>query len=217
MTMETTTTPLRLAIADDHALFREGLRSILEVTSDIVVAAETDRVDSIVPMLAATPCDILLLDLQMDRNSLIDIRSLATRVKVIVVTASEDADQAMTAIRAGAYGVVFKRFAAETLKDAIRAAANDQTWMPPPVQSRLAGELREPGREPLTAREREIVRHVAQGLRNAEVGKRLFITEETVKAHLNNIFQKLRVRDRVQLTLYALRSGIVGLEDTPER
>jgi DNA-binding NarL/FixJ family response regulator len=217
MQTDASTTPLRLAIADDHALFREGLRSILEVTSDIVVAAETDRVDRIAPMLSATPCDILLLDLQMDRNSLIDIRGLSSRVKVIVVTASEDADQAMTAIRAGAYGVVFKRFAAETLKDAIRAAANEQTWMPPPVQSRLAGELREPGREPLTAREREIVRHVAQGLRNAEVGKRLFITEETVKAHLNNIFQKLRVRDRVQLTLYALKTGIVGLEDSPEQ
>ena len=214
--MEATTNPLRLAIADDHMLFREGLRSLLEVATDLVVAAETDRVDKIVPMLLATPCDILLLDLQMDRNSLVNIRNLAARVKVIVVTASEDPDQAMTAIRAGAHGVVFKRFAAETLKDAIRAAANGETWMPPPVQSRLAGELREPGREPLTPREREIVRHVAQGLRNAEVGKRLFITEETVKAHLNNIFQKLRVRDRVQLTLYALRAGIVGLEDTPE-
>jgi two-component system NarL family response regulator len=215
--MEMTTNPLRLAIADDHALFREGLRSLLEVASDFVVVAETDRVDKIAPMLASTPCDILLLDLQMDRSSLIDIRSLATRVKVIVVTASEDPDQAMTAIRAGAHGVVFKRFAAETLKDAIRAAANDQTWMPPLVQSRLAGELREPGREQLTPREREIVRHVAQGLRNAEVGKRLFITEETVKAHLNNIFQKLHVRDRVQLTLYAIRTGIVGLEGSPEQ
>ena len=211
--MEARTSPLRLAIADDHMLFREGIRSLLEVANDLVVAAETDRVDKIVPMLATTKCDILLLDLHMDRSSLADIRHLATLVKVIVVTASEDPGHSLTAICAGASGVVFKRFAAETLKGTIRAAANGETWMPSLVQSRVASELREPSREPLTAREREIVRHVAQGLRNAEVGKRLFITEETVKAHLNSIFQKLRVRDRVQLLLYAFRAGIVGLED----
>lgn len=212
--MEARTSPLRLAIADDHMLFREGIRSLLEVANDLVVAAETDRVDKIVPMLATTTCDILLLDLHMDRSSLADIRHLATLVKVIVVTASQDPGHAMTAIRAGASGVVFKRFAAETLKSAIHAAANGETWMPPLVQSRVARELRDPIREPLTTREREIIRHVAQGLRNAEVGKRLFIAEETVKAHLNSIFQKLHVRDRVQLLLYAFRAGIVGLEDT---
>ena len=119
------TSPLRLAIADDHVLFREGVRSLLEMADDLVVAAETDRVDGIVAMLASARCDILLLDLHMDRNALGDIHHLATLVKVIVVTASEDADQAMAAMRAGASGVVFKRFAAETLRDAIRAAAYD--------------------------------------------------------------------------------------------
>ena len=127
--MDAPTNPLRVAIADDHALFREGLRSLLEVACDVVVVAETDRVDEIVPMLSAVRCDILLLDLQVDRSSLAEIDHLATLVKVIVLTASEDPDQAMTAIRAGAAGVVVKRFAAETLRDAIHATANGRTWV----------------------------------------------------------------------------------------
>jgi DNA-binding NarL/FixJ family response regulator len=205
--------PIRIAIADDHALFRQGLKSMLALSTDVAIVGETDRADGLAPMLDATPCDILLLDLQMDRSSLVEIDTLARRTKVIVVTASEMADDALAAIRAGASGVVFKRFAIETLMDAIQAVSAGQVWMPPALQSRIARELREPAREPLTPREREIVRHVAMGLRNAEVGKKLFISEDTVKTHLNNVFQKLGVRDRVQLTLYAIRLGIVGVNE----
>ena len=204
---------LRIAIADDHALFRQGLKSMLALSPDVVVVGETDRADGLAPMLDAAPCDILLLDLQMDRSSLIEIGSLAARVKVIVVTASELPEDALTAIRAGASGLVFKRFAIETLMDAIQAVAAGQVWMPPALQARIALELREPARDPLTPREREIVRHVALGMRNAEVGKKLFISEDTVKTHLNNIFQKLGVRDRVQLTLYAIRIGLIAVHE----
>jgi DNA-binding NarL/FixJ family response regulator len=202
---------LRIAIADDHALFRQGLKSMLALSPDVEVVAETDKADGLRPMLDAAPCDILLLDLQMDRSSLIEIGPIAQRAKVILVTASELPDDALAAIRAGASGIVFKRFAIETLMDAIRAVAAGQVWMPPALQARIAMELREPARDPLTPREREIVRHVALGLRNAEVGKKLFISEDTVKTHLNNIFQKLGVRDRVQLTLYAIRIGLIGV------
>jgi DNA-binding NarL/FixJ family response regulator len=97
--------------------------------------------------------------------------------------------------------------------DAIRAVAQGHVWAPPVLQAHLAARLREPQGEPLTAREREIVRHVALGLRNAEVGRKLFITEDTVKTHLNNIFKKLRLRDRTELTRYAIRVGIVGIHD----
>src|SRR6185436_5802065 len=100
---------LRLAIADDHALFRLGLKSLLALRNDVAVVAETEHVDGLLPMLNATPCDVLLLDLQMDRSSLAEIADLARRVKVIVVTASERADDALAAIRAGASAVVFKR------------------------------------------------------------------------------------------------------------
>ena len=208
-------TPLRVAIADDHALFRQGLKSLLALRHDVAVVAETDRVEGLAPMLAGAPCDVLLLDLQMDRNSLVEIEGLAARVKVIVVTASEHAEDALAVIRAGASAVVFKRFAIENLVDAIEAVARGEVWMPSSLQARLASDLREPGPEPLTPREREIVRNVALGLRNAEVAKRLFISEDTVKTHLNNVFQKLGVRDRVQLTLYAIRMGMIGVHERP--
>ena len=164
---------LRIAIADDHALFREGLKALLSLRPEIVVVAETDRADAVVPMVTGTPCDVLLLDLQMDRTSLIDVETAARSAKVIIVTASERGDDALAAVRAGASGVVFKRFAVETLVDALGAVAAGQVWVPPALQTRLVAELREPAPQPLTTREREIVRHVALGLRNAEIGARL--------------------------------------------
>jgi len=213
--MDAPAAPLRIAIADDHALFRQGLKSLLELQGDVTVVAETDRVDGLAPMLASTRCDVLLLDLQMDRTSLVEVEGLADRVKVLVVTASEQAEDALAAIRAGASGVIFKRFAIENLMEAIRAVAEGQVWTPPALQARLARALREPAADPLTPREREIVRHVALGLRNAEVARKLFISEDTVKTHLNNVFQKLGIRDRVQLTLYAIRFGVIGIGERP--
>ena len=207
--------PIRVAIADDHALFRQGLRSLLTLRPEMTVVAEADQVNALHPMLADVDCDVLLLDLQMDRSSLADIGQLASKTRVIVVTASEHPEDALAAIRAGASGVVFKRFAVETLVDALGAVAAGQVWVPPALQTRLVAELREPAPQPLTTREREIVRHVALGLRNAEIGARLFISEDTVKTHLNNVFAKLGIRDRVQLTLYALRLGIAGLDEHP--
>jgi DNA-binding NarL/FixJ family response regulator len=200
---------IRVVIADDHALFRQGLRSMLAMRGEFTVVGEADRVDAIAALLTGTPCDVLLLDLQMDRDTIAEVPKLATRAKVIVVTASERVEDALAAVRAGASGVVFKRFAVQTLIDAVRAVAEGQVWMPPNLQATMANALREPVRDPLTPREREIVELVAHGLRNAEVAKRLTITEDTVKSHLNNVFQKLNVRDRVQLTLYALRHGII--------
>jgi DNA-binding NarL/FixJ family response regulator len=200
---------LRVAIADDHALFRQGLRSLLSMREDFTVVGEAERVDAVAGLLASSPCDVLLLDLQMDRDSLGEVGKLAASAKVIVVTASERVEDALAAIRAGASGVVFKRFAVQTLMEAVRAVADGQVWMPPNLQASMATTLREPARDPLTPREREIVELVAHGLRNAEVAKKLGITEDTVKSHLNNVFQKLNVRDRVQLTLYALRHGII--------
>jgi DNA-binding NarL/FixJ family response regulator len=204
--------PLRIAIADDHTLFREGLKSLLASQPNIRIVAETGRVEEIAPMLERTPCDVLLLDLQMNRNALEDIPAFAVQTAVVVVTADEQRADALMAIRAGARAIVFKRYAPETLLDAVRTAATGQLWMPPSLQSDIIAGFREPAPE-LTPREREIIRHVARGLRNAEVAQKLFITEQTVKTHLNNIFQKLGVRDRVELTLYAVRTGIVGMHE----
>src|ERR1051325_8719902 len=120
---------LRIAIADDHALFRQGLKSMLALNPDVEVVGETDKADGLGPMLDASPCDILLLDLQMERSSLIEIGPVTRRAKALLVAASELPDDALAAIRAGASGIVFKRFAIETLMDAIRAVAAGQVWM----------------------------------------------------------------------------------------
>jgi two-component system NarL family response regulator len=207
--------PLRIILADDHGLFRQGLRSILELHHDVRVVAEVERAGDLVPAIARTPCDVLLLDLQMDRSSLADIAGLAREVRVVVVTASEQPLDALAALRAGARAVVFKRFAVETLMDALRAVQSGAIWMPPALQAALATQSSERDAGALTSRELEIVRFVALGLRNAEVARRLAISEVTVKSHLNNVFQKLRIRDRVELTLYAIRTGLIRVDEKP--
>lgn len=206
-------TPVRITIADDHALFRQGLKSLLKLQPDLNVVAELERAADISASLDSTPCDILLLDLQMERSAVDEIKELAERVAIIVVTASERAEDALAAIRAGARGLVFKRFAIETLMTAVRTVVDGHVWLPPAIQMEVTARLREPGAAALTRREREIVRNVALGLRNAEVAEQLGISEVTVKTHLNNIFQKLELRDRVELTLHAIRMGIVGVNE----
>ena len=200
--------PIRLLIADDHALFRQGLRSLLTLQSDVEIIGEVERAEEIEPMLDRTACDVLLLDLQMDRWTGNDVESLARRTKVLVLTASERIDDAIAAMRNGARAIVQKRFAIETLMEAIRSAANGMVWMPPSLQTELAAQMGAASEQRLTSREGEIARFVAEGLRNAEIARRLAISESTVKTHLNNIFQKLHLRDRVELALHALRVGL---------
>lgn len=213
--LTTASKPIRIVLADDHALFREGLKSLLKHEEEVSILAETDHIEGLGTLLDKTPADILLLDLQMERSSMPEIALLSQRIAVVVVTASELVGDALGALRLGARAVVLKRFAVETLMDAIRNVAAGNVWMPPNVQSELAARLRDPSANPLSAREEEIVRHVALGLRNAEVARRLFISEQTVKTHLNNVFHKLGIQDRVELTVYAIRTGIIGVHERP--
>jgi two-component system NarL family response regulator len=205
-------TPVRLIIADDHALFRQGLKSLLLLQPDTQVVAEIESADDVAPALSNTDSDILLLDLQMDRWMMDDIPQLSRLTNVIVLTASESAENGVKALRLGAKGVVQKRFAIETLMMAVRSVVDGLVWMPPTVQTEFARQESSTGKE-LTPRESEIVRYVASGLRNNEVAERLSITEGTVKTHLNNIFQKLGVRDRLELTHYAIKTGLVAVLD----
>jgi DNA-binding NarL/FixJ family response regulator len=200
--------PIRLLIADDHLLFRQGLRSLLKSEPEVAIVGETDRADDLPGLLDRTPCDLLLLDLQMERNALADIDALVLRVPVVVLTASEVPTDAVAAIRKGAGAVVFKRFAVEHLMEAIRTVMRGEVWMPPSLQTFMAAQLRSPAEGVLSPREEDVVRCVALGLRNAEVARQLAISEETVKTHLNRIFKKLGVRDRMELALYAARHGL---------
>jgi len=202
---------LRLIIADDHALFRQGLRSLLTLEG-IEVAAEVEDLASLDTAIAQTACDVVLLDLQMERWSMDRIADLARKTTVIVLTANESVEIGLTALRLGARAIVHKRFAIETLITALRAAGDGLVWMPPAIQAALVSRDGAAGTK-LTRRESEIVRHVATGMRNAEVAARLALSESTVKTHLTNIFHKLGIRDRTELAHYAIRTGLATVQD----
>jgi len=200
-----------LIIADDHALFRQGLRSLL-VLEGLEVVAEVEQAGNLEATLAATPCDILLLDLQMEQWSMEQIPELSRRTAVVILTADERAEIGLTALRLGARAIVQKRFAIESLITAIQAVADGLVWMPPAIQAALVGQEGSTAKK-LTPRESEIIRYVAVGMRNAEVAVRLSLSESTVKTHLTNIFQKLGIRDRTELTRYAIKTGLVTVQD----
>ena len=199
---------LRLIIADDHSIFRQGLKELLLLQPDVEVVGEVARFSDLASMLTTTSCDVLLLDLQMERWVGGNIERLSRITRVVVLTASERKEDAMAALRMGAHAFVQKRYAVETLMEAIRSAARGLVWIPPALQAELAAQLRSPASRQLSDRETEIIRSIGLGLRNAEVARRLSIGESTVKTHLNNIFQKLGIRDRVELALYAQRVGL---------
>lgn len=203
--------PIRLIIADDHTLFRQGLRSLLLLQSDIEVVAEAESAAELTK-LSLTPDDILLLDLQMEQWSIDYIAELSHKTSVIVLTATETVETGVTALRLGARAVVYKRCAIESLVTAIRAVAEGQVWLPPDLQAAFVL-LDNSVPKRLTARESEIVRLVAMGMRNAEVAERLSLSENTIKTHLTNIFHKLAIRDRLELVHYAIRTGLVSVRD----
>jgi DNA-binding NarL/FixJ family response regulator len=203
--------PIRIVIADDHALFREGLKSLLRLRPFVEIVGEAADLVSLDAVLAATACDVLLLDLQMEKWSMDEIPRLARQTAVIMVTANESVDNGITALRRGARAIVQKRFAFETLISAISSVADGQVWIPPAIQDALVAESSKSSK--LTERELEIVCYVGSGLRNSEVAERLSLSENTIKTHLTNIFDKLGVRDRLELVHYAISRGLIAIKD----
>ena len=201
-------------IADDHAIFREGLKALLELHPDIKVVGEVDRADDLKQSVVDSKCALLLLDLQMDRWVMDEIADLAKMTKVVVLTGSDREEDIVDSLRLGARAIVQKTFAADTVIEAIRAVASDMVWMPKPMQHRLSQRSQRSTAAELTPREAEIARLVAVGMRNAEVSSKLSIAEGTVKIHLNNIFRKLNIRDRVELTHYAIRHRLIAVRDS---
>ncbi len=214
----------RVVIVDDHTLFREGLRTILEMEDDIEVVADAENAEDIVELVWQTKPDVLLLDIRMPQGSGLDavpaVLRISPRTQVLVLTASDEKEEHVRAFRLGAKGVVLKDSARQTLMQAIHTVCAGQVWVDARMTGTLVEELAQLGPDSsavvtrdengLTEREREIVRLVATGQKNREVGATLSISERTVKTHLTNIFQKLGVRDRVALVMYALRHGLTG-------
>jgi two-component system, NarL family, nitrate/nitrite response regulator NarL len=211
---------VRILVADDHAIFRDGLRKLLEGADDVQIVGEASNGVECTKMLAKLKPDILLLDLRMpEKDGLgvleeVNFDSLPTRV--IVLTAAEDDRDVVRAMRLGARGVVLKQSASDLLLKSIRKVADGEIWLDNRMTAEVidafkksaeAGQRRE--KPLLSDREKEIVQLVAQGFRNREIGEKLFISEQTVKNHLHNIFDKLGVSDRLELALYAIHHRLI--------
>jgi len=218
--MAKTKQPIRILVADDHAIFRDGLRKLLEVAEDVQIVGEASNGVECTKMLAKFKPDILLLDLRMpEKDGLgvleeVNFDTLPTRV--IVLTAAEDDRDVVRAMRLGARGVVLKQSASDLLLKSIRKVYDGEIWLDNRMTAEVIDALKKSSesgqrREKplLSEREKEIVQLVAQGFRNREIGEKLFISEQTVKNHLHNIFDKLGVSDRLELALYAIHHRLI--------
>ena len=211
---------IRILVADDHAIFRDGLRKLLEVADDVQIVGEASNGVECTKMLAKLKPDILLLDLRMPEKDglgvLEEVNFDSTPTRVIVLTAAEDDRDVVRAMRLGARGVVLKQSASDLLLKSIRRVAEGEIWLDNRMTAEVidafkksseSGQRRE--KPLLSEREKEIVQLVAQGFRNREIGEKLFISEQTVKNHLHNIFDKLGVSDRLELALYAIHHRLI--------
>ncbi|MFF1381079.1 response regulator [Streptomyces sp. NPDC058308] len=205
---------IRIVIADDHPVVREGLRAMLSAEADLDVVAEASSGPHAEALAAELRPDIVLMDLRMPGGAGVDsIERMAAAelpCRVIVLTTYESDRDILRAVEAGAAGYLLKDLARGELADAVRAAARGETVLAPSVAARLMDQLRtRPERPRLSARETAVLRLVAEGCTNAEVGRRLYVAESTVKTHLLRAFGKLGVDDRTAAVTSALRLGLL--------
>jgi DNA-binding NarL/FixJ family response regulator len=202
---------IRVLIADDHAVVRQGLRTFLDLQDDIEVVAEAgDGAEALAAAEQHTP-DVALIDLVMPNVDGIEaIRGLRERVptaRAIVLSSFIDDEKLLPAVRAGAAGYLLKDVEPQQLVDAIRTVHAGGALLHPKVASRL---LEEMATDPLTPREREVLALIGRGMANKVIARELSLSEKTVKAHVSSILAKLGVTDRTQAALYAVRAGLVG-------
>ena len=211
---------IRIAIADDHPIFRDGLRKLLALEEDFQVVAEARDGKEVLDILQREEPDILLLDLKMPGldglSTLQRLQAQKIKTKIIVLTASDNEDEYVQAMKFGTSGIVLKQTATELLIKSIRKVYSGEIWLDSRTTAAVMRQFASPHesatkdreRSPLSQREREIVVLVAQGFKNKEIAERMFISEQTVKNHLHNIFDKLGVSDRLELALYAIHKNI---------
>jgi two-component system, NarL family, response regulator LiaR len=210
---------IRVLIADDHAVVRQGLRTFLDLQADINVVGEAADGEEALAVAAEHAPDVILLDLVMPRldgiGALRRLRDAAPGARVIVLTSFGEDERLFTALRAGASGYLLKDVEPAELGDAIRRVHRGEGLLHPAVAARVMRELsdeREPIREVLTERELDVLRLLAHGLSNKSIAYELVVSEKTVKTHVSNILAKLHLADRTQAALYAVRERLVDLE-----
>jgi DNA-binding NarL/FixJ family response regulator len=214
--------PIRVLLADPHALFRRGVRLVLEDEIDIEVVGEAgDGLDAVERIVELVP-DLVLIDVGMPGVSGIEatrrVRALVPSVKVAILTVSEKDEDLFAAVRAGATGYLLKEVSIEELPEAVRAVARGHSLISPTMASRLLSEFNalsrrveeERGNVPrLSDRELEVLRLVARGFSNRDIATELVIAENTVKNHVRNILEKLQLRSRMEAAMYAVREKLV--------
>ena len=208
---------IRVLLADDHAVVRQGLRTFLDLQDDIEVVAEAGDGEAAVDAAARTDPDVILLDLVMPRLDGVGAlkRLRGTRARVIVLTSFGDDDKLFAALRAGAAGYLLKDVQPLELVRAIRAAHGGDAPLSPAVAARVVEEIahggdRTPQVDELTPRELEVLRLIAGGRSNKRIALELGVAEKTVKTHVSHVLAKLGLSDRTQAALYAVREGLVG-------
>jgi DNA-binding NarL/FixJ family response regulator len=212
---------LRVGVADDQTAVREGLATLLDLLPGMTVVGTAADGDEAVALVARERPDVVLMDLRMPGCDGVEatrrIRAGYPETQVVVLTTYADDDSILQALRAGARGYLTKDAGRSEIARAIEAAAAGQSVLDPAVQDRLLAVAGQPERPPsgpalrpdgLTAREAEVLTLIAAGLANGQIARKLFVSEATVKTHVNHIFAKTGVRDRAQAVHYAYRHGI---------
>jgi two-component system, NarL family, response regulator LiaR len=211
----------RVLITDDHGVVRQGLRMFLSLDPDFEVVGEASNGEEALAMARDLGPDVVLMDLLMpvmDGISATEkIRAELPEVEVIALTSVLEDASVTGAVRAGAIGYLLKDTDSEELSRAIKAAAAGRVHLAPEAAARLMREVRAPeSPEALTDREAEVLRLLARGKANKQIASSLYVSEKTVKAHVSSILMKLGVQSRTQAALYAVRTGLVSIDELGE-
>ena len=210
--------PIRILIADDHFVVREGLKALISFDPNIDVVGEAEDGIEAVHQVCALKPDVILLDLVMPRQGGLDtipyIKKVNPKSRILVLTSYAEDEKVWSAIKSGAQGYLLKDAHPTQLIQAIHDVYRGQTSLHPTIANKLIAEFNNPNRSApnsLTNREEQVLKLVAQGYSNEEISKKLFLSKRTVATHVSNILGKLHLANRTQAALYALRQGLVCL------
>jgi two-component system, NarL family, response regulator len=207
------TNPIRVLLAEDHEVVRDGLAAIIDYQSDMTVVGHASNGEEAVERFAELQPDITLMDLRMPGMggalAIEVIRKKFGDARIIVLTTYDGDENIYRALKAGARGYLLKDSGKDDLLSAIRAVHEGRSYVPPEIATRLV--TRTQAGAPLTTREIEVLQLIAEGKSNKEIGAALFISEGTVKTHVNSIHEKLSVSDRTEAVIVALKRGIIHL------